>query len=298
MLKAGIKFKLYLADYFAFLNNKLCGDLEKIRKAGQYFVEVWRACGIDTKKVEIIWAKDLMDGLKYWDRMMRVSKETTFNRAKRAVTIMGRQEGEKLSMGQYMYPEMQVADIFEMDIDICQLGMDQRRAHVLAREIADKYKWRKPVAIHHHILLGLQGMQKRRTKEETIAASKMSKSQPKTCIYMHETPDELKRKIAGAFCPPKIVEGNPLLEYMRYIIFKGKKVIVIRREKKYGGDVEVGSYLELEQMYVKGELHPQDLKNAVVVELDELIAPVREYFEKNEEARKLFEVVKTFKITR
>ena len=52
MLKAGIKFKLYLADYFGFINNKLGGDLEKIKLAGEYFVEVWKACGIDTKKVD------------------------------------------------------------------------------------------------------------------------------------------------------------------------------------------------------------------------------------------------------
>src|SRR3989338_8328681 len=60
MLKAGIKFKLYLADYFAFVNNKLGGDIEKIRSAGNYFVEVWKACGIDTNKVEVIWASERM----------------------------------------------------------------------------------------------------------------------------------------------------------------------------------------------------------------------------------------------
>jgi len=29
MLKAGVKFKLYLADYFAFINNKLGGDFKR-----------------------------------------------------------------------------------------------------------------------------------------------------------------------------------------------------------------------------------------------------------------------------
>src|SRR4030042_3445407 len=41
MLKAGVHFKLYLADYFGFINNKLGGDLEQIRTAGKYFIEVW-----------------------------------------------------------------------------------------------------------------------------------------------------------------------------------------------------------------------------------------------------------------
>src|SRR5271157_3867092 len=89
MMEAGVHFKLYLADYFAFINNKLGGDLEAIRTAGKYFVEVWKACGVDTQKVEIIWAKDLMDGIEYWDRFMRVGKATTMDRISRAITIMG-----------------------------------------------------------------------------------------------------------------------------------------------------------------------------------------------------------------
>ena len=35
---------------------------------------------------------------------------------------------------------MQVTDIFHMDVDICQLGMDQRRANMLARDVAEKLK--------------------------------------------------------------------------------------------------------------------------------------------------------------
>src|SRR3989338_5646561 len=36
MLRADIHFKLWLADYFAFINNKLGGDLDRIKKAGEY----------------------------------------------------------------------------------------------------------------------------------------------------------------------------------------------------------------------------------------------------------------------
>src|SRR3990167_9188447 len=61
MLKAGVKFNLYLADYFGFINNKLEGNLEDIKLAGKYFIEVWKACGIDTKKVQIKWASEEMD---------------------------------------------------------------------------------------------------------------------------------------------------------------------------------------------------------------------------------------------
>lgn len=298
MLKAGVKFKLYLADYFGYINNKLGGDLEKIRTAGKYFIEVWKACDIDVDKVEIIWAKDLMDKLDYWDKTLTIAKNTTINRTKRALTILGRKKGDKISTAQLFYPSMQVTDIFDMNIDICQLGMDQRRAHMLARDVADKLGWKKPVAVHHHILLGLQGLQKKKTKEDTLMASKMSKSKPKTCIYMHDSFKEIKEKINGAYCPPKQVKGNPLLEYCKYIIFMERDSVEIKRPKKYGGNLEVQSYKELEKIYKKGDLHPLDLKKMVARELNEMIKPVRDYFDKHKRAKKLYETVKHLKTTR
>ncbi|MBI2670463.1 tyrosine--tRNA ligase [Candidatus Woesearchaeota archaeon] len=298
MLKTGVKFKLYLADYFAFVNNKLGGSLDDIRTAGEYFVEIWKACGIDTNKIEIIWAKDLMDGIDYWDKTLRISREVSLERNLRATTIMGRKQGEKLSMGQLFYPMMQVTDIFQMNIDICQLGMDQRRANILAREIADKLRWKKPVAAHHHIIMGLQGIQKKATKEETLIASKMSKSDPKSAIYMHDSYEEIKTKISNAFCPAKVEDGNPLLEYSKYILFKELKTIKIERPANFGGSIEFENYEELRNEYLKGNLHPADLKVGIADAFEILIKPVREYFEKSNKAKGLYESVRKFKITR
>ena len=297
MLKAGIKFKLYLADYFAFINNKLGGDLKRIKRAGEYFIEVWKACGVDTSKVEIIWASEKMDNLKYWDRVLNVAKETTLNRSIRATTIMGRKEGELQSTAQLFYPSMQVSDIFELDVDICQLGLDQRRANVLGREIADKRKWKKPVVVSHHMILGLQGVQQGSSKEEVLMASKMSKSKPETCIYMHDAQKDVERKINKAYCPEKIIEGNPLFDYLKYLIFKRYSKIKISRPEKFGGNLEV-NYLELEEIYKEGKLHPLDLKKAVAFYLNEMIEPVRQYFEKNKKAKALYEEVKKYSITR
>lgn len=298
MLKVRVRFKLYLADYFAFINNKLEGNLENIRTAGKYFIEVWKACGIDTSKVEIVWAKDIMDGISYWDKTLKIARETTLKRTLKSLTIMGRKEGDLISTAQLFYPSMQVTDIFHMGIDICQLGMDQRRANMLARDIADKLKWKKPVAVHHHIILGLKGLQKMGTEEETMIASKMSKSDPSSAIYMHDSYEELSKKIAGAYCPMNIEEGNPILDYCKYIIFKNIKTMKIERSKKFGGDVVFGDYIELRKAYLKGDLHPTDLKAGVVNELDKLIKPARNYFEKNKKAKKLYGDIKKLNITR
>lgn len=97
MLDIGIKFKLYIAEYFAYLNNKLGGDIEHIDVTGKYFVEVWKASGIDMKKVEIIKDKELMKDFAYWDRFMKIGKDVSMERVQRAITIMGRAEGASVS---------------------------------------------------------------------------------------------------------------------------------------------------------------------------------------------------------
>ena len=54
--KAGVKFKFWVADWFALMNLKLGGSLEKIQKAGKDMIKVWEACGMDMTNVEIIWS--------------------------------------------------------------------------------------------------------------------------------------------------------------------------------------------------------------------------------------------------
>lgn len=301
MLGAGIKFKLYLADYFGMINNKLGGDLEHIQTAGRYFVEVWKGCGIDTSKVEIIWASELMDTIKYWDQFMRVGMATTLDRVKRAITVMGRKEGESVSAAQLYYPAMQVTDIFQMDVDICQLGIDQRRANILAREIADKYKWKKPAAVHHPIVLGLKGVPQgfKSAEKDALFEFKMSKSDPTSAIYMHDTEEEIKKKINSAYCPEKVVEGNPLFNYLELILLEDKtKPITIDRPQKFGGPIEAKDFADLTSLFSAGKIHPVDLKAFVAAELEKQIRPVREHFEKDKKAKELYEKVKSYKITR
>ena len=37
-----------VADVFAQMNNKMSGDLKKIQITGRYFVEIWRAIGMES----------------------------------------------------------------------------------------------------------------------------------------------------------------------------------------------------------------------------------------------------------
>ncbi len=302
-MRAGMKFKLLLADSFAWINGKLGGDLEKIRATGKYFIEVWKAAGVDLSKVEVAWHKDLFDSPDYWNKVIRIAKSHSEKRAKRCLTIAGRKEDEVKEVAQLFYPSMQVADIFHLGVDVCQLGMDQRKANMLARELAPSLGFRKPVALHHRMLLGLDGYSSASAADEAARReaeidAKMSKSKPAACIFVHDSAEEIEKKISKAYCPPKIIEGNPVMEYAREIVFRAFPEIAIKRDRKYGGPAEFHSYAELERDYAAGKIHPLDLKNAVAVALNEVIEPVRNHFEKNPAARELYEQVKAFEVTR
>jgi len=305
MLEAKVDFILLVADWFGWLNGKMGGDLGLIRKVGEYFVEGWKACGVDTKKVRIVWTSDMVKDPDYWKGVLGIAKHTTVQRSLRAGTIMGREEKDMQYTAQLIYPMMQAFDPFYLKADILQLGMDQRKATVLTRELAPKIDGSTRVCVHHHLLAGLLGPNRMGYEhsglEEGNASeieAKMSKSKPSSAVFIHDSPEEIASKINGAFGPPKQVEGNPLLEICRYVIFRKQKELGIERNAKFGGNVDFGSYAELEAAYMNGKLHPSDLKPAVAKALTEILAPVREHFEKNKKAKELYETVKNAKVTR
>jgi len=276
-MEAGIKPTIFLADYHSYINQKLGGDLEKIRKvATGYFKHAFVSLGLDESKVDYVLASDLYDS-EYWKEVLKISKDTTIKRMLRCITIMGRKETEGTSSAAVLYPAMQAADIFMLDVQIAHAGMDQRKVHMLARELSHSYK-KDFVAVHGHLLPGLQGME--RMSPDQVIEAKMSKSKPSSAIFIHDTPEEIKSKIKKAYCPEKVIEGNPILEYAEYLILRDKGMKVERPEK-FGGDLEIPNIEELKKVYSEGKLHPMDLKNTVTRELTDLLKPCREYFEKN-----------------
>ena len=155
LTKAGIHFKFWVADWFALMNNKMGGDLEKIKIVGKYFIEVWKASGMDMKNVKFLWASDVMNDTAYWLKVINIGRLNSVTRITRCSQIMGRGDKDSLSAAQIFYPCMQCADIFHLKADITQLGMDQRKVNVLAREVAPKLGYKKPIVVSHHMLLGL-----------------------------------------------------------------------------------------------------------------------------------------------
>jgi tyrosyl-tRNA synthetase len=297
-IKAGIKCQAYLADWHSFINNKFGGDWDKLLQAAKYYEKAFK---FFCPGVKIVVGSELYhNNDEYWRNLLKFSKHMTLGRTLRCMTIMGRSENEKLDLSQYFYPPMQATDVKEISADIPHGGMDQRKAHVLAREVFPKMGWQKPVAVHHHILMGIAEPIKLETKDklEQVIASKMSKSKPWTAIFIHDTEQQIKEKLRKAWCPEKLVEMNPVLEMAKHVVFHEIKTLKIERPAKFGGPIEFQGYDELEKAYANGSLHPQDLKNAVAEEISKIIEPLRMYFETDKEAKECLETVKKAQVTR
>lgn len=300
--EAGLRFKAFLATWHGWLNNKLGGDLPTIRKAADLFRHSWIALGVSADKVEFIYSDKLYDDIDYWAKTVKVAKSLTIARTRRTLEIAGRRETDARYVSDFLYTPMQIADIYHMKVKICQLGLDQRKANVVAREIGEKIGYWKPVCVHHHLLQGLEkpsvwpfpeGQEK-----EAVASAKMSKSKPETCIFIYDTPSEIKQKMKKAFCPERTIAFNPVIDICKHIVFREKPVFTIERPAKFGGTIEFQTFIELENAYAKGKLHPQDLKNGVAEQLAEILEPVRRYFANNTEAQECLDTVRKAKITR
>jgi tyrosyl-tRNA synthetase len=303
MTQAGCTFKMLVADWHGWANNKMGGDLDRIQKVGKYLIEVWKASGMDLDRVRFVWASEQVKDDGYWKKVMQIAIKSTVKRVTRCGQIMGRKEREVLQASQILYPCMQAADIFHLEADITQLGMDQRKVNVLAREVGPALGFWKPVIVSHHMLMGLgKPVSTETSTAERAIELKMSKSKPDTAIFMSDREEDINRKINKAYCPEGEVGENPILEYCRYIIFemlsKQKKEFVVDRPQKFGGPLSFTEYGELERTFANRSLHPLDLKKAVAYHLNYLLEPVRKKLERNKKAQELRNEIVKFEVTR
>ncbi len=323
---AGVRCSIFLADYHTWINNKLDGNIETIRKvATEYFSSVMLQCvqiaGGDPSQVDIIYAKDEYDeekskGHKFLAYMLNVSKNLTLSRVNKSISITGKKAGEDIEFGVLCYPVMQVADAFLMQTHLVHAGIDQRKCHVLMREVAHKLdpqfrlkigsKEIKPIAIHHKLLLSL-GISANDTAQKIDTAKaenlKMSKSKADSAIWVHDSPEEIQRKIKKAYCPmpqesqtieeiEAEQEYNPILNWCQNLIFPAGQIILLKRPEKFGGDKSYKNYESLKKDYFTQKIHPLDLKSSVAETLSKWFQPVREYVEQNPEGLKIIKNLK------
>ncbi|GFH58177.1 nucleotidylyl transferase [Chaetoceros tenuissimus] len=296
-------FTFWVADWFALMNDKMGGDLEKIKIVGKYLIEVWKAAGMNLDHVVFKWAsEEITDKADiYWPTMLDVARRFNVTRIKKCCQIMGRLEGN-LTSAQVLYPLMQCTDVFFLKADICQLGVDQRKVNMLAREYCDAAKIKnKPIILSHHMLYGLKAGQE-----------KMSKSDPDSAVFMEDTAADVERKIMAAYCPDKEEEvkeeskeetdagkesmqltkdtlKNPCLDYI-------KNIILCPPGSTF--TVNGTTYSEFEPIkadFLAGKISGDELKKGLIDALNNLLEPVRDHFTNDENAKDLLEKVKQYK---
>ncbi|WP_227353234.1 tyrosine--tRNA ligase [Haladaptatus salinisoli] len=262
--EAGFEIVILLADVHAYLNDK--GTFEEIRETAERMKAQFIAYGLDEENTEFRLGSEFQMDDEYVLDLHGLELETTLNRAERAMAEIASGESPKVS--QVVYPLMQALDIEYLDLDLAIGGMDQRKVHMISREVLPKVGYESRPALHTPIIAELSS-----------GEGKMSSSEGVT-ISMEDSTEDIEEKVNSAFCPPtRDPEGdleNPVLQIFEYHVFPRFERVVVERPEKYGGNLEYDDYESLAEDLESGELHPADAKSALATYLDELIAPGRE----------------------
>ncbi len=312
LVDAGVDCTIFIADWHTWINKKLDGNFETIHRLGRDFwkeamIAGYLCVGGNPDDLHFVQGTDLYkDKPDFWATVVEVSQNTSLNRMQRSITVAGKQEGESVDFALLLYPAMQAADIFTMQINLAHAGMDQRKAHVIAKDVAmqiktnplkdAKSKQIKPVALHTHLLNGLAKppmwpIPEEKT-EEVKTALKMSKSIPGSAVFIFDTPEVIRTKVNNAFAPEGEIGYNPVLDWVKHLIFYKETTFIVTRDEKWGGNLEYTNYEDLEKDYLDKKLHPQDLKVAVAEWLIAKLEPARVHFEDPKRKAALEEIEK------
>ncbi|KAI5970035.1 TYS1 [Candida margitis] len=281
-LKAGCEVKVLLADLHAFLDN-MKAPLEVVQYRAKYYEcvikAILRSINVPIEKLIFVVGSSYQKDGSYVMDLFKLSNVVSQNDAKRAGADVVKQVANPLLSG-LIYPLMQAIDEEHLDVDAQFGGVDQRKIFVLAEENLPSIGYKKRAHLMNPMVPGLgQG-------------GKMSASDPNSKIDILEEPKVVKKKVNSAYCAPGEVKDNGLIAFVEYVIQPihelktgetGSFDLTIDRPEKYGGPIHYDSVDQLKKDYAEGKLAPPDLKIGVADRINELLAPIREEFERNEE---------------
>ena len=279
--EAGFEVVVLLADLHAHLNGK--GSLEEIRETAERMEEQFVAFGLDPDQTEFVLGSEFQLDDDYVLEQHKLVTKTSLNRAKRSMGEIAGDDAERVS--QAVYPLMQALDIRHLNIDLAVGGMEQRKVHMLAREVFPGIGEPAPTCLHTPLIADLE-----------TGLGKMSSSEGVT-ISMEDSTADIEAKVTNGFCPPTadpdaeahlsrddLPEGvepadvdlkNPVLQLFEFHVFPSFEAVTVERPERFGGDVTFTSYDALKAAVECGDLHPEDCKAALADALGRLIAPGR-----------------------
>ncbi|NHJ15220.1 MAG: tyrosine--tRNA ligase [Candidatus Thorarchaeota archaeon] len=271
LTELGGKGTILLADYHAHLDDQKT-PFELMELRSKYYEECIRGVlGKFAKKIKFVRGSTYQHKRDYVEDLYKIAARVTTTRAKRAASEVVRMRGDA-KVSELLYPLLQILDVKYLEADITVGGIDQRNIYMLGRELLEGVGYQKGAYIFMPLLPSLKG-----------DGSKMSASDPASHIRVTDSTEDIRSTIKKAYCPAGVLEMNPIIATVRYILFPRSGKILIPRKEKFGGDVEFDSLKEFERSYIKQEIHPLDVKQAVSDGLVELLEPVRKYFSENPE---------------
>ena len=282
-LQAGCHITVLIADIHAFLDN-MKAPMELVGKRAEYYTQLIKATltsiGVPTERLKFVQGSSYQLTAEYSLANMKLCSKTTERDAKRAGAEVVKQVENPLLSG-LMYPGMQALDEEFLGVDAQFGGVDQRKIFILAEKVLPMLGYKKRAHLMNTMVPGLAG-------------PKMSASDPDSKIDLLEAPEDVKRKLARAFCEEGNITENGILAFVKTVLFPLRSMggkspsFAILRPEKFGGDAIYTNYEDLENDFKDKKVHPGDLKKAVTDAINELLAPIRKWFD-NDELRKLTE---------
>lgn len=263
-IRAGFKVKVLLSDLHGALDGTPWASLEKRYEFyRESITQIFKALGTDLSKIEFVKGSEFQLKPEFMYDVLQLATINTINDCRRAAAEVVKL-GENPKLGGLMYPIMQTLDEQYLEVDVQFGGTDQRKILMFARENLPKLGYESRVEVMNPMIPGLVG-------------KKMSSSDSKTKIDLTDSESDVKSKINKA----DFVSGetnNGVMAFLKYVIMvikcdNGEKFIV-KRDDRFGGDLEFGSYDEIERMIKENKLHPMDVKNAVAKEISLLLGKI------------------------
>lgn len=94
-------------------------------------------------------------------------------------------------------------------------------------------------------------------------------------IYCTDTPAEVAKKVAKAYCQPTDVENNPLLAYLEEIVFPYSKLIT--GKPIYINAILYNNIEEVRRAFYEDKITPQCLKKVMTEKLGEIVSRIQEF---------------------
>ncbi len=275
-LKAGFKVKILLADLHGALDGTPWEILDKRYDYYKFVIPLmFKSINVDIKNLEFVKGSEFQLKPKYMYDVLQLSTINSINDCKRAASEVVK-FGDNPKLSGLIYPIMQALDEEYLKVDIQYGGIDQRKILMFARENLPKIGYDSRIELMTPLIPGLIG-------------KKMSASDTKSKIDLLDDENSVKSKVKNAEC----VEGNPdngLLAFLKYVIMvikeDNKEKFIVKRDKKFGGNIIYKNYEDIEKDFIQKKLHPMDLKNAFTDEINSLLKIFRDNKNKLEKLSK------------